>query len=75
MKITNVTPLVLGTEWRNITFVKVETDEGLVGVADARVINRTDAVNGYLNEAAPRYVLGEDPFNIEKIVKERGRRP
>lgn len=68
MKITNVTPLVLGTEWRNITFVKVETDEGLVGVADARVINRTDAVNGYLNEAAPRYVLGEDPFNIEKIV-------
>jgi galactonate dehydratase len=68
MKITNVTPLVMGTEWRNITFLKVETDEGLVGAADARVINRTDAVNGYLNEAVPRYVLGEDPFNIEKIV-------
>jgi galactonate dehydratase len=68
MKITNVTPMVMGTEWRNITFLKVETDEGLVGAADARVINRTDAVNGYLNEAVPRYVLGEDPFNIEKIV-------
>jgi galactonate dehydratase len=68
MKITNVTPLVMGTEWRNITFLKVETDEGLVGAADARVINRTDAVNGYLGEAVPRYVLGEDPFNIEKIV-------
>jgi galactonate dehydratase len=68
MKITNVTPLVMGTEWRNLTFLKVETDEGLVGAADARVINRTDAVNGYLNEAVPRYVLGEDPFNIEKIV-------
>jgi galactonate dehydratase len=68
MKITNVTPLVLGTEWRNITFVKVETDEGLVGVGEARVINRTEAVLGYLSEAVPRYVLGEDPFNIERLT-------
>jgi galactonate dehydratase len=68
MKITNVTPLVLGTEWRNITFVKVETDEGLIGVGEARVINRTEAVLGYLSEAVPRYVLGEDPFNIERLT-------
>lgn len=74
MKITNVTPLVLGTAWRNLTFVKVETDEGITGVGEARVLNRTDAVRreyapGYLGEAAPRYVLGEDPFNIERIVQ------
>ncbi len=62
MKITNVTPMVMGTEWRNITFVKVETDEGLVGAADVRALNRTDAVNGYLSEAVPRYVLGADPL-------------
>ena len=68
MKITNVTPLVMGTEWRNLTFVKVETDEGLVGVGEARVINRTDAVLGYLSETVPRYVLGHDPFEIEKLV-------
>jgi galactonate dehydratase len=68
MKISKVTPMVMGTEWRNITFVKVETDDGLVGAADVRALNRTDAVNGYLNEAVPRYVLGEDPFNIEKLV-------
>ena len=42
MKIIQVTPLVLGTAWRNLTFVKVETDEGLMGVGEARVINRTD---------------------------------
>jgi galactonate dehydratase len=29
MKITAVTPLVLGTPWRNLTFVKVETDGGI----------------------------------------------
>jgi galactonate dehydratase len=68
MKITNVTSMVLGTEWRNITFVKVETDEGLTGVGEARVINRTGAVLGYLEEALPRYVLGSDPFEIERLV-------
>ena len=68
MKITKVTPMTMGTQWRNITFVKVETDEGLVGVADARVLNRTEAVIGYLKEAVPRYVLGSDPFNIEQLV-------
>ena len=68
MKITNVTPMTMGTEWRNITFVKVETDEGLVGIADSRIINRTEAVLGYLKEAVPRYVLGSDPFNIEQLV-------
>jgi galactonate dehydratase len=68
MKITNVTPLVLGTAWRNLTFVKVETDAGLIGVGEARVLNRTDAVLGYLSEAVLRYVLGSDPFEIERLV-------
>jgi galactonate dehydratase len=69
MKIIKVTPLVLGTAWRNLTFVKVETDEGLTGVGEARVINRTQTVLGYLAEAVPRYVLGSDPFEIERLVQ------
>jgi galactonate dehydratase len=68
VKIIEVTPLVLGTAWRNLTFVKVTTDEGLVGVGEARVLNRTDAVLGYLSEAVPRYVLGSDPFEVERLV-------
>ena len=69
MKITKVTPMVMGTAWRNLTFVKVETDEGLVGVGEVRVVNRTEAVLGYLAEAVPRYVLGSDPFETEKLVQ------
>ena len=68
MKISNVTPMVYGTEWRNLIYIKMETDEGLVGVGEARVVNREDAVLGYLAQAIPRYVLGEDPFNIERIT-------
>lgn len=68
MKITRVTPLVLGTPWRNLLFVKVETDGGLVGAGESRPLNRVDAVIGYLAEAAQNYVLGADPFDIERLV-------
>jgi L-alanine-DL-glutamate epimerase-like enolase superfamily enzyme len=36
VKISKVTPMVLGTEWRNLTIVNVETDEGLVGLGECR---------------------------------------
>lgn len=68
MKITNLTTLVMGTAWRNLTFLKVETDEGLTGVGEVRVVNHTEAVTGYLEYAAPHYVLGSDPFEVEKLV-------
>ncbi len=58
----------MGTAWRELTFVKVETDEGLVGVGEVRSVNHTSSVLGYLAEAGPRYVLGTDPFDIEKLV-------
>jgi galactonate dehydratase len=68
MKITAVTPLVLGTPWRNLTFVKVETDDGIYGLGEVRLANRTNALLGYLSEAMPRYVIGYDPFDIEDLV-------
>lgn len=68
MKITRVTPLVLGTPWRNLLFIKVETDEGLIGVGESRPLNRVDAVIGYLAEASVNYALGADPFDVEKLV-------
>ena len=68
MKITKITPLVLGTPWRNLTFLKVETDEGLVGWGEGRNVNRTEALLGFLSGAAKRYVIGSDPFKIESLV-------
>jgi galactonate dehydratase len=68
VKIVEVRPLVLGTAWRNLTFVVVRTDEGIEGVGEVRMINHTDALLGYLAEAAPNHVLGADPFEIEDLV-------
>jgi galactonate dehydratase len=68
MKITGVEPMVLGTAWRNLTFVAVQTDAGIEGLGEVRMVNHTDALLGFLREAVPRHVLGSDPFDIESLV-------
>jgi galactonate dehydratase len=74
MKITRVRPLVLSTGWRSLTFVIVETDEGLEGIGEVRMVNHTDALLGYLAEAVPHHVLGSDPFAVEDLVQRLWRR-
>lgn len=67
MKITDVKPLVIGTSWRNLIYIKVETDEGVTGIAEATLHNREEGVLGYLEGAKRRHVIGSDPFNIEDL--------
>ena len=69
MKITDVKTLVMGTSWRNLTFVKVETDEGLTGISEVRMNNRTDALVAYIDGAKKRHVIGSDPFNTEDLYQ------
>ena len=58
MKITSVRTTVLGTGWRNLTFAVVETDEGLEGVGEVRMLNHTDALLGYLAISLRGYISG-----------------
>src|SRR5207248_2919924 len=53
----------------DLTYVQVHTDEGLVGVGETRMLSHTQALLGYLAEAAPTHVLGRDPFDIESLVR------
>ncbi len=69
MQISDVKTYVVGTEWRNMTIVRVITDEGLEGVGEVRMLNHTDALLGYLAEAVPNHILGHDPSNIEDLVQ------
>ena len=69
MKIVDVKSHILGTVWRNLTIVRVITDEGLEGIGEVRMVNQTDALAGYLTEAVPRHVLGYDPANIEALIQ------
>ena len=67
MKIVAVEPFVAGDAWRNLTFIRVLTDEGVNGCAEMTSHNKTKAVLGYLQEACPRYVIGSDPFDTESL--------
>jgi galactonate dehydratase len=74
MKISAVRPLVLGTLWRDLTFVIVETDEGLRGVGESRMVNHAESLLGYLREASRNHILGSHPFEIEDLVQRMFRR-
>src|ERR671939_443932 len=69
MRIADVQTFVVGTPWRNLSIVKVLTDEGLTGVGEVRMVGHTEALLGYLSEGIPRHVLGLDPFDTERLVR------
>lgn len=66
MKIVEVRPLIVGAGMRNWVFVKVVTDEGLVGWGEATTEWRTQAVVASIQDIAP-LVEGQDAFRIEYL--------
>ena len=74
MKVTGIETLVLdnlpnspgGRKW---LFIKLATDEGIVGLGE-RVsggVNELGSQVALLKELAEQFVIGENPFNIERI--------
>lgn len=68
MKISSFRTLVLGTPWRNLTYLVLETDEGLTGIGEARVLGKTHTVTEYLKDAQ-RHFVGHDPFDVEALYR------
>jgi galactonate dehydratase len=68
MKITDYRTLVLGTPWRNLSYLIVETDAGLIGLGEARVVGKTHTVLQYLKDIR-RHIVGHDPFDIEALYR------
>ena len=73
MKITDAETFVVGTDWRNLTIVRLHTDEGLTGLGEAPLQRVLGVVGLERAEAGPRHVVGHDPFRIEDLVKKLGR--
>ena len=68
MKITSARTTVVGTPWRELVFLELETDSGLVGTSEVRMVSRTETLLGCLDELAPRHVIGTDPFDVERLA-------
>lgn len=67
MRITALETLRLG-EFANLLWVRLHTDEGLVGLGETFFGAR--AVEAYLHESAAPALLGRDPLAIERIGRE-----
>lgn len=65
--IKSVETYLVDASWRNFLFVRIETASGLEGWGEATLGWKESAVAQLVNELSERYVVGQDPFAIEKI--------
>jgi galactonate dehydratase len=68
LKITDIRTTVVGAPWRELVFVEMTTDDGRTGTAEVRIVNKTDTLLACIGELAPRYVIGADPFDVERLA-------
>ncbi|HEX7473975.1 MAG TPA: mandelate racemase/muconate lactonizing enzyme family protein [Candidatus Limnocylindrales bacterium] len=73
MKIVDLRVTVVGAPWRELTFVELTTDDGLTGLGEVRMVNKTETLVACLRELGPRYVIGTDPFEVERLGWQFGR--
>ena len=66
-RISKVETLTLGTAWRDFSFVRVSTDEGLVGVGEITHPFRTQETCLLTQHMAQRHLVGADPFDTEEL--------
>ncbi len=70
MRIVDLTTHVMHDGYRNLVFVRVDTDEGLSGLGEATLINRTEAVVAYLRGHVRPAILGQDPAMGGRLWRE-----
>lgn len=68
MKVTGVRTTVVGAPWRDLVFVEVETDTGLVGASEVRMVNKTETLLACIKELSGRHLVGSDPFDVERLA-------
>lgn len=63
MKITAI-ETIQATEFSNLVWVRVETDEGIVGLGET--FRNSEATAAYIHETCAPYLIGQNPLNIER---------
>ncbi|MFH0846513.1 MAG: mandelate racemase/muconate lactonizing enzyme family protein [Chloroflexota bacterium] len=69
MKITGVSTIFCDAIWRVFTFVKVTTDEGLVGYGECTDSASSFGIAGCVRDVEP-LLLGKNPTEVEKLYWE-----
>ncbi len=68
LRITDYKTYVVGTPWRNLTYVVLETNEGFRGIGEARVIGRTHSVLELLKDTK-RHFIGHSAYDTEALYE------
>jgi galactonate dehydratase len=68
VKITDYRCHVVRTPWRNLTYLVLDTDSGIRGYGEARVVGKTHTVVEYLKDVR-RHILGHEVFDIEDLYR------
>ncbi len=66
MRITDLRTFIVGNPWKNWLFVKLITDEGIVGLGEATGGLSTKPHEADLHELS-RFVIGEDPRHPSRV--------
>ncbi|MDA0788138.1 MAG: mandelate racemase/muconate lactonizing enzyme family protein [Proteobacteria bacterium] len=64
MKITAIETLHADAGWRNFSYIKMTTDEGIVGYSEYNESYGSRGVTGVIERLAP-LVVGQDPMGVE----------
>lgn len=64
MKITDIKTQIVNLNFRNAVIVRVETDEGITGLAETVMKRKTQTIERSILELK-RYLVGKDPTEIE----------
>jgi len=67
MKVVRIEVFLTAAVWRNFLFVKLTTDEGIVGWGDGTLEWKESTVRDLILDLGRRYVIGHNPFDIESI--------
>jgi len=65
MRISDVKTYIVGNQWKNWVFVRVDTDEGVYGIGEATLNGFAKTVEAAIHELK-HFVLGRDPFDVEQ---------
>jgi galactonate dehydratase len=68
VRIRDIRTTIVGTPWRELVFLELVSDTGPIGLSEVRMVNKTDTLLACIHELAPRYVLGTDPFDVERLA-------
>ena len=70
MKITGATTYLVGNQWKNWLFVRVDTDEGIHGTGEGTLNAFSATVAAAIEELRDTYV-GLDPTQVELLHQQK----